>query len=338
MGRLSHEDRALLEDLIRENGIGTLEEYISHRAQPTHVPQTFTPTVIRIRRIAPENAHEWIDLAAFAAWLVGACQQRLREPTPPEGGQAPAAGARHPPSPPPSVRGDPPREGQRRPAAGAGAGAGGQPGPKRPRLTGGDPQAGAPRDPENSAPRDSEAGAPRDSEAGAPRSHTRPRQCAHCAEYDCPCVPQSKTPRARACQRCAAARISCSFVAAHRGRRRRAGLSEASGGRTEARQGVDSSFTGATADVSSSVVASSCTNAFVGSSNGAVASSSTAAIASSSTAAVASSSAAHRHTTHRPAPAPAPAPKPVSSGPWQSAHPGAARKVRINGKQVDICF
>ncbi|KAI5887969.1 uncharacterized protein SCHCODRAFT_02515268 [Schizophyllum commune H4-8] len=68
------EDRALLDDLIKENGSDKVKDYIS---------RNFTPTVIKIRRITPENAHEWIDLSAFAAWLVEDCQKRLRGPTPP---------------------------------------------------------------------------------------------------------------------------------------------------------------------------------------------------------------------------------------------------------------
>ncbi|KAL1734551.1 hypothetical protein EV714DRAFT_234075 [Schizophyllum commune] len=88
MGRLSQEERLLLDALIKENGADKVKDYIS---------RTFTPTVIKIRRITPENAHEWIDLSAFAAWLVDDCQQRLRGSTPPRDPAPPVEEQQRPP-------------------------------------------------------------------------------------------------------------------------------------------------------------------------------------------------------------------------------------------------
>ncbi|KAL1682163.1 hypothetical protein EV122DRAFT_174987, partial [Schizophyllum commune] len=82
------EERLLLDALIKENGADKVKEYIS---------RTFTPTVIKIRRITPENAHEWIDLSAFAAWLVDDCQQRLRGSTPPRSPAPPDVEQQRPP-------------------------------------------------------------------------------------------------------------------------------------------------------------------------------------------------------------------------------------------------
>ncbi|KAL1754026.1 hypothetical protein FB107DRAFT_276147 [Schizophyllum commune] len=88
MGRLSQEERLLLDALIKENGADKVKDYIS---------RTSTPTVIKIRRITPENAHEWIDLSAFAAWLVDDCQQRLRGSTPPRDPTPPVVEQQRPP-------------------------------------------------------------------------------------------------------------------------------------------------------------------------------------------------------------------------------------------------
>ncbi|TRM63168.1 hypothetical protein BD626DRAFT_630310 [Schizophyllum amplum] len=91
MVRLSEEDRATLTALITENGIDKLEQYIT---------QTFTPTIVKIRRISPENAHEWIDLHAFVNWLVGNCQQKLHERTPMQDNPKTPASARTQPAHP----------------------------------------------------------------------------------------------------------------------------------------------------------------------------------------------------------------------------------------------
>ncbi|KAI5824159.1 hypothetical protein K523DRAFT_125943 [Schizophyllum commune Tattone D] len=223
MGRLSQEDRASLDALIRENGINKLKEYIS---------ETFPPTLIKIRRITPERAPEWIDLEAFAVWLANDCQRQLRESPPPDDleppqgrGAAPEAASNErtgqQPSPPPSQRrpshagrvAEPERRGERyrtvdgeetsrtNPQTRKG------PETKRRRVT-------------VSAPDDSESETeieerPRAVPVSAQRNRSRSsgKACVNCRDRDVPCVPRQFTSRSAAvCQRCYDGKIKCSLV------------------------------------------------------------------------------------------------------------------------------
>ncbi|KAI5887967.1 uncharacterized protein SCHCODRAFT_02515078 [Schizophyllum commune H4-8] len=229
MGRLSQEDRVLLDELVRENGIDKLKEYISH---------TFTPTLIKIRRITPEKAHEWIDLQAFAAWLVSDCQQRLRDsplpdnpelpqgrPAPTETGSNDRTGQQ--PSPPPSQRR--PSHARRELETGRGG--------ERSRADEGDEAYRTSfqirKDPETkrrretvSASDDSESETdtereerPRAAPASS-RSRSSGKTCVNCRNRGVPCVPRKLTSRyAAGCQRCYDGKTKCSLVEYHRQRR-----------------------------------------------------------------------------------------------------------------------
>ncbi|KAL1671453.1 hypothetical protein EV122DRAFT_256488 [Schizophyllum commune] len=69
MGGLSADDLEILEALIEENGRDALQRYID---------DTFSPTLIKVKRMTTENAAEWIDIANFTDWIVAVCQGQLR--------------------------------------------------------------------------------------------------------------------------------------------------------------------------------------------------------------------------------------------------------------------
>ncbi|KAL1663919.1 hypothetical protein GGF50DRAFT_89030 [Schizophyllum commune] len=71
MASLCTDQRQYLDALIAEHGEGKLQEYIDEK---------FTPTILRLRRMSPANAHTWIDLDAYVDWLIQDCQRRDRAP------------------------------------------------------------------------------------------------------------------------------------------------------------------------------------------------------------------------------------------------------------------
>ncbi|KAL1698165.1 hypothetical protein EV121DRAFT_297482 [Schizophyllum commune] len=68
-GGLSADDLEILEALIEENG---------REALPRYINDTFSPTLIKVKRMTTENAAEWIDIANFTDWVVAVCQGQLR--------------------------------------------------------------------------------------------------------------------------------------------------------------------------------------------------------------------------------------------------------------------
>ncbi|KAL1720236.1 hypothetical protein EV715DRAFT_289506 [Schizophyllum commune] len=244
MGRLSQEERLLLDALIKENGADKVKDYIS---------RTFTPTVIKIRRITPENAHEWIDLSAFAAWLVDDCQQRLRGSTPPRDPAPPVVEQQRPPDVqqprPPEVQ--QPRNPEvwqpRHTEVQSTEGPPPSPPPtsrplqKRVRLLDLDDVAAHPdsddplaiglSDAQNRKRRhtsffDEEGSAqasgsnrivglsPFTGHSGSSQDTDRPFDvpCSYCKERGIPCMPQKDVYRAMACLQCSYVRVHCSHV------------------------------------------------------------------------------------------------------------------------------